>query len=882
MRTTLTILGMVVLTACGGFEACAQEAPVQDITIEISTNFLVAYRDGTWVPVDVLVRNTKKDVAGYLTLRLSSGGREQAPVYRVPVDSPRGSTKRFRLYCFFEGTDKISAMLYDGNRPAIGFPFTVQMPAPIMEEDFLHLVLDMNPDEGYAFLHRAVALQGEHVRAVRESLRPSELDGLPDYPQCYEPYDAVMIGNLDPTRISVPHRDLLLRFVQRGGTLIVTTGANAPKLRGTWLEEASGAAFTTDITLKETGLAEAVFGPGAARKARPEWECVFTELQPRAPETQTFGIDRVLATRRPLGQGQIITLAIDVDSKSLQGCPEYLDFWSKLCRRKVVVAEPFFREAAWDFTQMIPQTAGIRVHPRSSVVMYLLAYFGVAIVANWVVWSYFKRREMAWVCLVFFSIGFTLYAMIVGTAGRAKANQMREVQVLQIRPEGGIARLHSITGILTARTLAFSMEVEQENMLITDLGAMPAAQYMGGPMQTGSSGRRPFVFTLGSPGRIDDFIVGASEVRSFEGEALVAIPGGFEGELVLDNEGLHGTLTNETGLTLENPCLLIDGALIPVNMDDSGTLEIDLKHGNLQKKATYEEVAGRFPGIIESRDVRDASIRDPYTGNRASFVGPLLTGFQAWQAPYAYGGPYSTAPSGAGANVSWLLGPCICGWAKGEIFPCIKSERPFQKQSADRFVMADVRVKRAQADATRSVQLNASLHYQQQVLTAPEYVSFSGPVPITVFVPRSVPASAVRDVRVELYSEDVGGQTMCVLTSSKDSSVTVNLESSEKVNFGGRPMYKNVYTVEGWEKESIESAQRAAAAMYNPRSELAIDFNIELAARPAPENLTQQERRKRLLQVQNEMRNNHRAVYVKGLANIQMTGHEGGDGIPWR
>jgi hypothetical protein len=70
--------------------------------------------------------------------------------------------------------------------------------------------------------------------------------------------------------------------------------------------------------------------------------------------------------------------------------------------------------------------------------------------------------------------------------------------------------------------------------------------------------------------------------------------------------------------------------------------------------------------------------------------------------------------------------------------------------------------------------------------------------------------------------------------------------------------------------------------MYNPRSELAIDFNIELAARPAPENLTQQERRKRLLQVQNEMRNNHRAVYVKGLANIQMTGHEGGDGIPWR
>ncbi|MEA3364867.1 MAG: hypothetical protein U9Q79_04425, partial [Candidatus Hydrogenedentes bacterium] len=838
MTKALTLLGIVVLTACSGFGAYAQEAPVQDITIEISTKFLTTYRDASWVPVDVLVRNTKKDVTGYLTLRLSSGGRDQAPVYRVPVDSPRGSTKRFRLYCFFDATDKISAMLYDGKRPAIAFPFTVQLPAPIMEEDFLHLVLDMNPDEGYAFLHRAVALQGEHVRAVRESLRPSELDALPDYPQCYEPYDAVMIGNLDPTRIAVPHRELLLRFVQRGGTLIVNTGANAPKLRGTWLEEASGAAFVTDITLKETELAAAAFGASAAQNAREGWECVFTKLQPQTPETQIFGIDQVLATRRPLGQGQIVALAIDVDSKSLQGCPEYIEFWSKLCRRKMVVAKPFFREAAWDFTQMIPSTAGIRVHPRSSVVLYLLVYFGVAIIANWVVWSYFKRREMAWVCLVFFSIGFTLYAMIVGTAGRAKANQMREVQVLQIRPEGGMSRLHSITAILTARTLAFAMDVQQENMLISDLGAMPA-QYMRGPMQTGSSGRRPFVFTLGSPGRIDDFVVGASEVRSFEGEALVAIPGGFEGELLLDGKGLHGTLSNETGLTLENPCLLIDGALIPLNMDDSGALEVDIKHGKLQKKANYEEVVARLPGVFN-----DTEARDPYTGNRASFVAPLLTGYQAWQGPYAYGGPSSAA----GANVSWLLGPCICGWVEGETVPCIESERPFQKQSADRFVMADVRVKRAETDAARSVQLNASMQYRQQVFTGPEYVSFSGPVPIQVFIPRSVPASAVRDVRVELYSQHVGGHTMCVLTPP-NSSIKVKLESSEGVDFAGQRMYKNVYSIEGWEKEAIESAQRAAAAMYNPRSELAVDFHMKMAPRPAPENLTQQERQKWLIQV---------------------------------
>ncbi len=868
VRNVLLLLAILFLAASTGVPARAQEPPVQEIAIEISTNFLTAYRDGTWVPVDVIVRNTKKDITGELAIQLSSAGTPQAPVYRVPVDSPRGSTKRFRLYCFFETTSDISAMLYDNGRPAIRFPFKVQLPTPIMQEDFLHLVLDMNPDEGYAFLHRAVNLQGENVRAVRESLRPSEMDALPDYPQCYEPYDAVMIGNLDPTRIAVPQRELLLQFVQRGGTLIINTGANAPLLRGTWLEEASGVAFTTDIALKETDLATAVFGPSGAQDARPDWECVFTELTPRDPETQTFGADRILATRRPLGQGQIVTLAVDVDSKSLQRCPAYIEFWSKLCTRRRAVADPFFREAAWEFTQMIPQTAGIRVHPRSSVVMYLAVYFGLAIVANWVVWSILKRREMAWVCLVFFSIGFTLYAMIVGTAGRAKANEMREVQILQVPQQGGMSRLHTVTGILTARTLRFAMNVNQENMLISDLGAMPALGMVRGP-QGGSSGRRPFQFTLGSPGRIEDFVVGASEVRSFEGDAFLQLPGGFQGELVLDGEGLRGALKNETGFTLENPCLLLDGALIPLKTDIRGAFDVNINYNQLQQKANEQTVAQYFPGIIENPHV-DL----PYSGLPASFVGPLLTGSQAWQGSY-YGGQY------AGGNVSWLLGPCICGWAQGAITPCIQSEREFRKQSASRFVMADVRVKRAEASAARWVQLNASTQYQQGFFSQPQSFSLSGPVPITVYVPASVPIFTVQELEVDIYSDDVGGFTMCVPAPFQDSAAVLKLVSSDKTDFMGRRMFKNVYAVQNWQKD-LQMNSRRATAVNDPRYGVPLYFNLELKPVPGPENMNEQERRAYMLNAQNEMNNNYRSVYVTGRAKIEFMDQQGREGIPWR
>jgi len=861
--------GLLVLAAGLGVPAAGQESTVQDISIEIGTHYLTAYRDSSWVPVDVVVRNTRRDVTGYLAVRLSSGGRAQAPVYRIPVDSPRGSTKRFRVYCFFEATDKVSAMLYDRGRSALPRPFEVQLPPPILEEDFLHLVLDLSPDEGYAFLHRAVEAHGEQVRAVRESLRPHELDALPDYPQCYESYDALLIGNLDPTRISVAHRELILRFVQRGGTLVIVTGANAPKLRGTWLEEAAGAAFTTDISIKETELAASVFGPEAAAQARPDWECVFTELRPQTPETQVFGAKRILATRRPLGQGQIITLAIDVDSKALQRTPEYIRFWSTLCTRKQLMAEPFFREAAWAFTAMIPRTAGIRVHPRSSVVAYLLVYFGVAIVANWIVWSILKRREMAWLCLVFFSIGFTLYAMIVGTAGRAKANELREVQVLQVPLGGGASRLQTVTGVLTARTLRFSMAVQQENMLVCDLRSIQSgAMYgYGMPAQTGSAGRRPFEFTPGAPGAIDDFVVGASETRSFEGEAYIQLPGGFEGELLLDDTGLHGTVKNETGITLLSPSLLFEGALLPLEQHANGEFSIHLTPEQLSRKTSSVDMSGFVPNAPGS-----PVAVDPFTGRPATFIAPLLTG----TAP-DYGG-------GSGA-ISWLLGPCICGWADGAIPPSVVSERPFQKQSVQRFVMADVPVLRAETVESRWLPLNAGAPYQQGIMTEPQQVDVSGKgTAVPVYLPRSLSVAAVEELQVEFYADDTGGNTRCVLEPVEDSPLTVRELSSERTEFMGRRMAKTVYAVDGFREEIARNARAAGGVPVDARFGYPLYLSAHLVAGALPDNLSEEERREREIQIQREraLTNNYRQIFLTGRTKVKTYDQRGGGDIAWQ
>ncbi|MCP4645375.1 MAG: hypothetical protein GY851_33335, partial [bacterium] len=57
-----------------------------DLTLNIFVNYGAAYRDGTWVPVDVFVKNEQRDISGSVEVRTySNTGELQSPVYRVPA-----------------------------------------------------------------------------------------------------------------------------------------------------------------------------------------------------------------------------------------------------------------------------------------------------------------------------------------------------------------------------------------------------------------------------------------------------------------------------------------------------------------------------------------------------------------------------------------------------------------------------------------------------------------------------------------------------------------------------------------------------------------------------------------------------------------------------
>lgn len=574
--------GMVAAAVLGGmFGACANAWSANgDLSLEVRINNGMAYRDRTWAAVDVFVDNERSDAEGYVEIVLfSQSGDRQSPTYRVPAESPRNSTKRFRLHCFFGGCSRLEARLYHKGRPANEFPVTLQL-APIGPKDYLCLVLDDHPED-FGFLGTRLFADEEGVRFHRMSLDSGMLAALPDFLPCYTPFDLIVVGNIDPERIESTHRDLLRDYVRQGGTLAVTTGGDAARKRGSWIEDLCGVAIGDTAVFEEARLAAAVFPEDAAKQegARPGREGYVAQLVPKASGVTSTGNEPIMATLRRIEGGQAGMVAVDASSQILQECQGYSELWRSLCGRESSLLPLNFPGAAAACMNQAPYVAGVNLLPIQSVIAYLLTYFFVGIIGNWLFWNYMKRREMAWVCLIFFSAGFTGYAMFYGTQGRARESELAQFEMLRLpepaadpsNAEGEVlADLTSFIGVLAAGSGSFDAAVTRPGALIGDLASAQGQYFAPDPysyryrQNYAMMGSRPFAFMLSDPPQIQGLRIGASEMRFLEARSPLELPGGITGQFQAEGNKVEGTMQNHTGMAIEAAYLFYSGRFLPM------------------------------------------------------------------------------------------------------------------------------------------------------------------------------------------------------------------------------------------------------------------------------------------------------------------------------
>jgi len=539
-----------------------------DIIVNIEPRYITAYRDGSWVPVDVVIRNDKHDVNGWVELRCKVGDDVQSPIYRVSADLPKGSTKRFRLHCRFSGTTRIEVMLYGARRAELSLPMRVDL-RPISQRDALCLILNDEPGE-FGFLVR-VAQEAAGGGFYHDTLDSSMLPLMPDRVECYDGYNAVIMGEIDPDRIPPEAREALTSYVMRGGALIIATGANAPRYRGSWIEDLADVRMGEPQAWGEQALAAAVFPPDLRAGASPVRQCLAASLAPGDACTQVVGREPLLATHRPLGAGGVTTIAVGPKDEALQQCAGLRELWRDLLTMHRPGADLRIAEAATVVANELPSVAGVRIVPRSIVVAYLALYLLVGVALNWTIWTVLRRREMAWVTLIILSLGFTTFAVIYGSAGRLSAAEIYEYRIVEAPAHGAPARLHAMTGILAGRSASYDLEVALDRGLVQEASGVSGGMMVVSPRSLFSTARgRPFQWLQNDPQVLRGVGLGASEARVIVVQGQAESLGRASADLGLSSEDKppERFVVNWTGPPLEQPTLCVAGVGYQLKRED--------------------------------------------------------------------------------------------------------------------------------------------------------------------------------------------------------------------------------------------------------------------------------------------------------------------------
>lgn len=773
-----------------GVEAWGQARDNEIRVTILDVGYNSAYRNGTWVPVDVIVENEREDISGYLEVRTFwNTNRVQSPVYRVPVESPLHSRKRIRVHCLLNDTLRVEASLYERGRRVEEVPTWVDV-TPIRPTDSLVLIMD-EISGNYAFLYNVLQDASGERRVYRHELSTDELSDLPGYATCYEAFDLIVMSDIDPGRIGVRHRELLRDYVESGGVLVAGIGESANVYRGSWIEELLGARIGESKIVRDTEYAPLVLPAGTAGRANESRQYSVPTLEPVMDGVLVRGGDEVLATMRRVGSGAVVGLTVDGPSKALQDTEGYRDLWRDLAAMRHARRNLEYGQATQAVEQQLPWISGVRIQPKSTVMAYLGLYVLVGIVGNWLFWNRLKRREMAWVCLVFISIGFTAYAVTFGTIGRAKNSEISYIDVIEIPQGNDAAERHSLAGVLTAGTARYSGSLANEYALATEAArwSMQAMSVRRGPTVDPS----PFTFVEGSPARVEDMRVGASELRLLHIEDQVAVPGGVEGALIHDESGLHGELINHTGFRLPDALLYYSGRFYALRAKDEGWI-VELNPSALEHQADR-----RFDPILETLTNYGGMWNVGYGGNIDTLHHQLMLALMLRQ---PQGGQPSTDP---------LLGPFVMGWAGSSIEPSLDLDEGIPERMHDTLVIADVTVVRGDEASGIPIELPVQVSgagYNQgrgrQMYTV--NVGTSADVYISVPSSNADLSAAYGPLEIEIVWEDATVESTVYVrdpASGKLDETPVRLQTGDgqsSANAPPAPDRMQRYVIENWRR----------------------------------------------------------------------------------
>ena len=581
-------LTLLMLAACFAVFALIVPASAQQADngafSEVTIGFDGAYKVGYWTPVHITLTAGSEDLRGELALTTADGDGVPATfVNAEPIHVAANSTRSFTRHIKFGqlGGDLTLELVDDGQQVIRRVITRGELPLAMSSDR--EWILAIGPDPGVA-----EAAQSARVTAISDTSR------LPTDWCAYEAVNAIVLSTSDTSlvaSIKLEQFTALQQWVELGGRVILFVGSGGDQVIGDGkpLSNLIPGTLSRVQTVRSLTALESYVGSSEALdtiqidgRPAPLRVCLLENVRGKmSVYEQAADGTRPIIVRAPIGLGQVVFMAVDLDRAPFSDWDDRPRLIEKLLHGD---AEPKqdraaasgatgqlihlgYNDLVGQLRTAAEQFSGVRLVPFSWVAGLIIVYILLIGPADYFfLRDVLQRMSWTWVTFPAIAVVFCSLAILLHRTLKAPDVKVNQIDLVDIDLERSFARGTTWTHLYSPRSASYDLQLKpswldgasDDSGCLVSWQGLPGTGLGGLEAQSASLFPSPYTIRRAAGGsRIDQAPIEIDGTKAFVGRWWNAIRLESTADLHLDAGGLlRGNVTNPLPIELYD-CVLL-------------------------------------------------------------------------------------------------------------------------------------------------------------------------------------------------------------------------------------------------------------------------------------------------------------------------------------
>ncbi|MCY6371603.1 hypothetical protein [Clostridium ganghwense] len=410
------------------------------VDLNVKVGFNGSYKVGYYVPINVDINNKLKDIDGEIQVETESGNGK-VTIFAKPINLPINSTKQVYISVpIMKITSKLNIKLVQGKKVVYEEEKTIST-GYNSESFFTGILSDEFDNLNYissigsmSFLN-SVTMQNKTLK-LNEKIFPQDYNTI-------RMFDVIVINDFDTSKLSNKQYDVLKKWVNKGGTLIIGTGSAYNKTFSIFKDEfLSGKVGET--TKKNTDGLYSLLQNNKNRTSM-DLNILDIKLQNGTSILKDKGVEIVKKIQN--GKGSIVVAGFDFGVDPMPSWNYNSQFVKNLIQK--VLPSDYYSGGNFnnmqsnegrkhDFRRALNIIPELPVPSESKLIIIFIIYIILIAPVNYLILKKKDKREYMWITVPVISLVFVVIMYVSGISTKITGSIANVINIIEVNKSGNL------------------------------------------------------------------------------------------------------------------------------------------------------------------------------------------------------------------------------------------------------------------------------------------------------------------------------------------------------------------------------------------------------------------------------------------------------------